>query len=59
MLKSAKINSIFLGIVLVVGTFVAVYPSFIIGNNIIFLKVRKVNLIHIYNLKNDCIKNCK
>jgi hypothetical protein len=39
MLKSAKINSIFLGIVLVVGTFVAVYPSFIIGNNIIFLKV--------------------
>ena len=29
--KTAKINSIFLAIVLIAGTFAAVYPSFIIG----------------------------
>ena len=31
MKKTAKINSIFLAIVLIAGTFAAVYPSFIIG----------------------------
>lgn len=29
--KTAKFNSIFLAIVLIAGTFAAVYPSFIIG----------------------------